>query len=270
LVPILRRCFEVWASRAVGFSSLTPVETRMRMEERYESHVSWRVGCARSELRRQSATWSKMPATPEAALFRCGTPEGREKGNAAELKLRVFKMGRGGTFGLKQGISRIDDLTTGEFASCSGVNLAGCIRVLWFVVWVWVWVGVGVGALGLVVRREWLPRDGDPGLRKRSKCQLPRDGRTAAAIPAWRACPLILTPARLSLHLPPWAERPMPDSKEGASHPSMPTAGALPPRHANRGRAGDPGACGSTEGAWCRFLFFRTEGRGFTPFGQVG
>lgn len=104
----------------------------MRMEERYESHVSWRVGCARSELRRQSATWSKMPATPEAALFRCGTPEGREKGNAAELKLRVFKMGRGGTFGLKQGISRIDDLTTGEFASCSGVNLAFSGSGVWF------------------------------------------------------------------------------------------------------------------------------------------
>ena len=169
-------------------------------------------------------------------------------------------MGPGGTLGLKHGVSRIDDLTTGEFASCSGVNLAGCIRVLWFVVWVWVWVGVGVGALGLVVRREWLPRDGDPGLRKRSKCQLPRDGRTAAAIPAWRACPLILTPARLSLHLPPWAERPMPDSKEGASHPTMPTAGALPPRQANRRRAGDPGA----GDPWLRANSYSPpEGRGF-------
>jgi hypothetical protein len=41
-----------------------------------------------------------------------------------------------------------------------------------------------------------------------------RDGPIAAAISAWRASPLILTPAQLPFHLLPWAERPIPDSKE--------------------------------------------------------
>jgi len=161
------------------------------------------------------------------------------------LKLCVFKMGPGGTLGLKHGVSRIDDLTTREFASCCGVNLAGCIRVLWFVVWVW-------------VRREWLLRDGDPGLRNGRNASY--SGRPTAAISAWRACPLILTPAQLPFHLLPWAERPMPDSKEGASHPTMPTAGALPPRQANRRRAGDPGA----GDPWLRANSYSPpEGRGF-------
>jgi hypothetical protein len=45
---------------------------------------------------------------------RLRSAEGREKRNSAEeSKLRVFKMGLGGTFGLKHGVSDIDDLTAG-------------------------------------------------------------------------------------------------------------------------------------------------------------
>ena len=134
------------------------------------------------------------------------------------MKLCVFKMGPGGTLGLKHGVSRIDDLTTREFASCCGVNLAGCIRVLWFVVWVF-----GLGGSARVVASRW-----GPGPAERSKCQLLGTAHCRD-----------LSLARLPSHPHP-GTAPFSSPSVGRTAHAGQQGRRFPPHHANSGRAATP------------------------------
>jgi hypothetical protein len=127
-------------------------------------------------------------------------------------------MGPGGTLGLKHGVSRIDDLTTREFASCCGVNLAGCIRVLWFVVWVF-----GLGGSARVVASRW-----GPGLAERSKCQLLGTAHCRD-----------LSLARLPSHPHP-GTAPFSSPSVGRTAHAGQQGRRFPPHHANSGRAATP------------------------------
>jgi hypothetical protein len=147
-------------------------------------------------------------------------------------------MGPGGTLGLKHGVSRIDDLTTREFASCCGVNLAGCIRVLWFVVWVF-----GLGGSARVVASRW-----GPGPAERSKCQLLGTAHCRD-----------LSLARLPSHPHP-GTAPFSSPSVGRTAHAGQQGRRFPPHHANRRRAGDPGA----GDPWLRANSYSPpEGRGF-------
>jgi hypothetical protein len=135
-------------------------------------------------------------------------------------------MGPGGTLGLKHGVSRIDDLTTREFASCCGVNLAGCIRVLWFVVcglglWAW-WFGasgcfaMGTRACGTVEMPA--TRDGPLPRSQPGAPALSSSPRHSSLFISFRGPNGPCRTARKALPTPPCQQR-------ARCHPVKPTAG---------------------------------------------